>query len=356
MKGKELRLSLSKFFFALIFSLILIVITGCTSGKKEEDNIVNVYNWGEYIDEDLLDKFEKETGIKVQYEMFVTNEDMYVKVKNSSNNYDVIIPSDYMVEKMINDDLVQKINFKNIPNYKYIDEAYKKMAFDPKDEYSIPYFWGTMGILYNKKMVKSKIDSWNDLWDPRYKGEIVMLDSSRDSIAISLIRNGFDLNSTDTRELEKAKRDLIEQFPIVMAYQVDQTKDIMQNKEAVMGVVYSGDALLSVNADEDLAYVVPKEGSNIWVDSMVIPKKSKHLKNAEKFINFMLDPENMAQNAEYVEYSVPSSQARNLLPDYLKNSEIAYPDMEKMPKLKAFKDLKDKVRLYDDIWQDVKNQ
>ncbi len=345
MKKKTLR----------ILFLLGLVLTLTSCGKKEAKDVVNIYNAGEYIDKDLLAKFEKETGIKVIYDTFVNNEDLYVKMKKAGSQFDLVMPSDYMIEKMIKEDMLDKIDFSHIDNYKYIDDIYKGLDYDPANEYSIPYFWGTVGILYNTDLVDEEIDSWDVLWDEKYKNEIIMLDSSRDSIGISLIRLGYSSNSKNDRELEEAKEALSNQFPLVYAYLVDETKDIMVNGDAKLAVMYSGSAVEAMDENESLDYIVPKEGSNLWFDSMVIPKNAKNKENAEKFINFILEPENAAQNAEYVGYSLPSSEAAALLDEEVREDYVAYPSKEVIENLEVFRDPGDYVEVYDQIWQYVKN-
>lgn len=345
MKKKSLR----------IFLLLGLLLTLASCGKKETKDQVNIYNAGEYIDKELLTKFEKETGIKVIYDTFVNNEDLYVKMKKAGSQFDLVMPSDYMIEKMIKEDMLDKIDFSHIPNYKYIDDIYKGLDYDPANEYSIPYFWGTVGILYNTDLVDEKIDSWDVLWDEKYKNEIIMLDSSRDSIGISLTRLGYSSNSKDDRQLEEAKLALSDQFPLVYAYLVDETKDIMVNGDAKLAVVYSGSAVEARDENDALEYAIPKEGSNLWFDSMVIPKNAKNKENAEKFINFILEPENAAQNAEYVGYSLPSSKAASLLDEEVRNDYVAYPEESVIENLEVFRDPGDYVEVYDQIWQYVKN-
>ena len=307
------------------------------------------------MDKDLLAKFEEETGIQVVYSTFNTNEDLYVKLKNGVSNYDVVMPSDYMIEKMKNEEMLRPIDWSQVPNMKYVDLEYQNHTYDPEQIYSAPYFWGTLGIVYNTQLVDEEVDSWNILWDEKYKREIIMLDSSRDSLGIALKLLGYSMNSTKEEELAQAEELLIKQYPLVYAYLVDQTKDIMKNGEAALAVMYSGDAVDALSENEDLAYTVPKEGSNLWFDSMVIPKNSKNPENGEAFINFMLEPENAAQNADYVWYSLPSSAAKELLDEELRDNEVAYPRLETLTNLEVFKDPDQFVKKYDDIWQNVKN-
>ena len=335
----------------LLFLLTILVLTSCS---KDESNVLYVYNWGEYIEPALLDKFEKETGIKVIYDTFEQNEDMYMKVKEGGSNYDVVVPSDYMAEKMIKQGMLEKIDYSKIPNFKYIDQRFKNLDYDPKNEYTVPYMWGTVGILYNKNKVKEKVDSWNILWDEKYKDNIIMMNSTRDTLGVALKRLGYSMNSRNDAELEKAKQSLIKQKDLVLAYLVDETKTQMVNEEADLAVMYSGDAIVSKGENENLEYVIPKEGSNIWYDSMVIPKNAKNVSGAEKFIDYMLRPEVQAKNAEYcVGYTSPVKGVKELLPDEIKNSKVAYPDIEKLPPLESFRDLGDFIKVYDRLWTEI---
>src|SRR5699024_4492672 len=321
----------------LTIILSVVMILSITSCKKEEKDVVYVYNWGEYIDESLLRDFENETGIKVVYEVFEQNEDMYMKLKNGGSNYDVVVPSDYMIERMISEDMLDEIDKEKIPNLKNITEEFLNEDYDPEGKYSIPYLWGTVGIVYNSKLVDEEVDSWDILWNEKYKDEIIMMNSTRDSIGISLIKNNYSMNSRNIDELNKAKEDLIKQKPLVFAYLVDETKSQMVNGEAKLAVMYSGDALTAMDENEDLRYVVPKEGSNIWFDSMCIPKGAKNKENAEKFINYILRPEVSAAIGEYVGYSLPNKEGIKLLPEEMQNNEVAYPDLKKLPKMEVFK-------------------
>lgn len=337
----------------ILFLLLamMLVLTAC--GSKKEKQVVNIYNWGEYIDKSLLEKFEKETGIEVVYDTFVANEDLYIKMKKSGAKYDLIVPSDYMIEKMIKEGMLAKIDKSKIENYKNLGEEFLKKDFDPTDEYSVPYFWGTVGILYNKKLVKEPVDSWSVLFDEKNKNEVIMFDISRDSIAIALRMLGYSTNTRNPKELEEAKQLLIKQHDIVKAYLVDETKDMMKGGDAKFAAVYSGDAIDSISENPDLEYVIPKEGSNLWFDSMVIPKDAENYDNALKFINFMLDAKNAAQNTS-VGYSTPVNAAKEILPDEVKNNHVAYPAVETIKILEVFRDPGEMVKVYDQIWQDVK--
>lgn len=341
-----------KILICLIISISL--LAGCGKDKEISGEKLYVYNWGEYIDESILKDFEKETGIKVIYETFTQNEDMYMRIKEGGSNYDVVVPSDYMIERMISEDMLMEMDFSKLSNFKNIGEDYLNMEYDPEQKYSVPYFWGTVGILYNKKMVKEKPQSWSVLWDKQYKDNIIMMDSTRDSIGIALIKDGYSMNSRNMYELNKAKKDLIEQKKIVMAYLVDEIKSQMVNEEAALAPVYSGDAVVAMSENEDLDYVIPKEGSNIWFDAMVIPKEAKNVENAYKFIDYVLRPEVSAKIAEYVEYSTPNTEAYKLIEEDLSFKEVAYPDLSQYPNLEVFKNPSDYNKIFTDIWAEVK--
>ncbi len=331
--------------------VLTIVAAGCA---KDDTPTVNVYNWGDYIDETVLDEFEEKYGIKVNYETFATNEDMYVKINAGGNNYDVAIPSDYMISKMIREDMLQKIDFENIPNYKYISDEFKGLQYDPNDEYSVPYMWGTVGILYNKTMVDEPVDSWDILWDEKYEKQILMLDSQRETIGVALQKLGYSLNTRNIEELEAAKEELIKQKPLVLAYVGDEVKDKMINGEAALAVVWAGDAVFMKEENPDLEYVVPKEGSNIFVDAMVIPKTAKNKKEAEMFINFMNEPDIAFRNTDYIGYSTPHTEAKKLLDPETANDPTAYPSEEVIKSCEVYEDLTDMLKEYDRIWTEIK--
>lgn len=338
----------------LLIALIVSVafsIVGCDQGKPT----LNVYNWGDYIDPEVIEQFEEEFNVKVNYDTFATNEDMYVSIAKGGTSYDVAFPSDYMIERMIAEGLLAKIDKNNIPNLKHIDEDFLDLDFDPNNEYSVPYMWGTVGIVYNKKMVDDEVDSWDILWDEKYKGQILMLDSQRDSIGVALKKLGYSMNTRNLDELEEAKEELIKQKPLVYAYVGDEVKELMVAEEAALAVVWSGDAVAMMRENENLDYVIPKEGSNIWFDNMVIPKNAQNKELAEEFINFMNRPEIAAKNAEYIGYSTPNAAARELLPDYMKNSRVAYPSDEDIENTEIFLDVKDMLTIYDEIWLEIKS-
>ena len=343
----------------LAFSAAASLLSGC--GKTVDPNandVLYVYNAGEYIDPDILTEFTEETGITVVYDEFETNEIMYPKVESGAAIYDLICPSDYMIEKMLAHDLLQPIDYSKVPNYKNIGEEYiKKSTFDPEHRYTIPYCWGTVGILYNKTMVDEPVDSWAILWDEKYKNNILMQDSVRDAYAVALKYLGYSLNSTDHDEIEEACALLQKQKHLVQAYVVDQVRDKMIGNEAAIGVIYSGEAIYTKRQNPDLEYVIPKEGTNIWIDSWVIPKNARHIDNAHKFLNFLCRADIACKNFEYITYSTPNEAARELIEDEdIKNSPVAFPDLSKYNNLETYTFLGEKGEKYlNSMWREVKS-
>lgn len=346
--------------------LLLVVLSasylsGCAGSDKGENGEVYVYNWGEYIDPDTIDMFEEETGIKVIYEEFETNEIMYPKVEAGASVYDVICPSDYMIQKMIDNDLLSPLNFDNMPNAtKNIGAQYYEQSkgFDPDNKYSVPYCWGTVGILYNKTMVDEPITSWSILWDEKYTDNILMQDSVRDAFMVALKLNGYSMNTLNTSELEAARDALIEQKPLVQAYVIDQVRDKMIGDEAAIGVIYSGEAIYTQRENPNLEYVIPEEGTNVWIDGWVIPKNAPNKENAEKFIDFMCRADIALMNFEYITYSTPNDAARELIEDDdIKNSKIAFPDLTQYDNLETFSYLgAEGDELYNNYWKEVKSK
>lgn len=337
------------------------LLSGCGSADKYPNGKVYVYNWGEYIDPETLDMFEKETGIQVIYDEFDTNETMYPKVEAGASNYDVVCPSDYMIQKMIDNDLLQELNWDNIPNAKAnIGAQYYEQseAFDPGNRYAVPYCWGTVGILYNKTMVDEPVTSWSILWDEKYADSILMQDSVRDLFMVGLKSLGYSMNSTDEKELNETKDLLIQQKPLVQAYVIDQVRDKMIGNEAALGVIYSGEAIFTQRENPDLEYVIPKEGTNVWIDGWVIPKNAENVENAEKFIDFMCRGDIALLNFDYITYSTPNTAAQALIKDDdIRNSKIAFPDLSQYDGLETFSYLGDDAdALYNDLWKEIKSK
>lgn len=342
---------------ALISGLLLFATNrlnssqGFSSGKT-----LTIFNWGDYIDEELIKRFEKESGIKVVYETFDSNEAMMTKIEQGGTTYDIAVPSEYMIEKMRHEDLLVPLDLSKLPNLKYIDQRFMNLPFDPENKYSIPYFWGTVGIVYNPKMLHGKkITSWNDLWDPKLKNEILLTDGAREVIGMGLNSLGYSLNDTNKQHLIEAKEKLDSLTPNIKAIVGDEIKMLLANKEASVGLVWSGDASEIMSENEDLDYVVPKEGSNLWFDNMVIPKTAKNINAAHQFINFMLDPKVAAQNADYVGYSTPNKGALKHMPKEVVSDTRFYPSPELTEKLEVYENLgKKNLAYYNELFLQFK--
>ncbi len=322
------------------------------------DEVVNVFNWVDYIDEDVIKQFEEETGIKVNYMSFTTNEDMMVQVEASPSAFDVCFPSEYIVERMLEKGLLAELNYDNIPNAKYLLDNLRNPSYDADNAHSMPYMWGTVGILYNTTMVDEPVDSWGILWDEKYANNVFMLDSIRDSMGITLRYLGYSMNTRDILALEAAKDKLIEQKQagIVKAYQVDETKDKMVMNEAALAVMWSGDAQYAIDLNPDLAYAIPKEGSNVWVDCMVIPKDAKNKENAEKFIDFLCRPDIAQKNCETIWYSSPNSGAIELMGEEYTSNSVMNPAAEDLANCEYFNDIDSSfLAVYNALWAEVRN-
>ncbi len=327
-----------------------------------QDITLNVYNWGLYISDgsdggmDINKEFEELTGIKVNYTTYDTNESMYAKIKSGGADYDVVVPSDYMIGKMIKEGLLAKLDFSNIPNMSLIGSQYKGRDYDPGDEYCVPYTWGVVGIIYNTTMVEGEIDSWNALWDPAYKGNVLMFNNSRDAFAIASKKLGLSLNPSTAEEVQQAAEELKKQKSVVQAYVMDEIFDKMEGGEAALAPYYAGDAIVMMEENPDLAFAIPKEGTNYFVDAMCVPATSAHKEAAEMYINFMCETEVALANCEFIGYSTPQVEAEQLLPDELKNSPIMYPSQEVLANTETFNVLSDELnKAMDEAWSNVKS-
>lgn len=384
---------MNKKFFSLAAALVMSLgmFSGCSTASDEEEEedssaqtltiedksyytkfkgkgiSINVYNWGEYIstgaDEGTLDvngEFEKLTGIKVNYTNYATNEELYAKLKGGGTTYDVIIPSDYMISKMIKEELIQPLNMDNIPNFQYIMDNYRNLAYDPENAYSVPYTWGTVGIIYNAEQIdipKEEID-WDILWDEKYKDQILMFDNPRDAFAVSELLLGYSLNTENPSELKAAAEKLKEQKDVVQAYVMDEVFDKMAAGEALLAPYYAGDALTILEDNEDLDFVVPKSGTNLFVDAMCIPSSAKQKEAAEMYINFMCEPDIAFANIDYICYSTPHSGAYEMLDDEVRESHVSYPDSQFIAdKTTVFVNLSDEANdLMKDLWTEMKSE
>lgn len=327
-------------------------------GKLKDQGItINVYNWGQYISDgsddsvDVNAEFSALTGIRVNYTTFDSNESMYNKLSNGGVNYDVIIPSDYMVGRMIKEGMLEELDFDNIPNYKNIAEAYKNQDYDPDNKYSVPYTWGTVGLIYNSEFIKEAPDSWEVLWDQQYADKILMFDNPRDAFAIAELLLGYSLNTTDAAELQACADKLAEQKPVVQNYVMDQIYDKMIKGEAYVAPYYAGDFMQMKDENDALEFVFPKEGFNFFIDSMCIPKGAANKEAAEMYINFMCEPEISASNLSYIGYSTPIPAAMEFLDEDIADSDIVYPSDEVLARSQMFsylgKEANDKM---DELW------
>lgn len=340
--------------------LIIFVLWGVSyqiesrTQSKESDKLV-IYNWGDYIDPELLTEFTKETGVQIQYDTFDSNEAMYTKVKQGGTTYDIAIPSEYMIAKMMKEGLVEKLDHSQIKGLENIGSDFLDQPFDPGNQYSIPYFWGTLGIVYNEKMVDKAPEHWNDLWRPEYKNSIMIIDGAREVMGIGLNSDGHSLNSKDANQLQEAVDKLYTLTPNIKAIVADEMKGYMIQNNAAIGVTFSGEASQMLEANEDLRYVVPTEASNLWFDNIVIPKTVKNKKAAYQFINFMLRPENAYKNALYVGYATPNLPAKAMLPKETQEDEAFYPTEETMKHLEVYEQLGPKwLGTYNDLYLQVK--
>ncbi len=323
--------------------------------------VVYVYNWNMYIADgsegsiNVNEEFTRRTGIQVIYDIYDTNEILYTKLKTGGANYDVVIPSDYMVGKLIEEDMLAEINFENIPNYRYIDEQFKNQNYDPDNKYSVPYTWGSVGIIYNSKYVTKPVTSWTILWDAGYAGKILQFDNSRDAFAIAELLQGQSINSTDPSILDLSAEKLSEQKPLVQEYIMDQVFSKMEHEEAWIAPYYAGDYLTMLENNEDLAFCFPDEGYNLFIDAICIPKNAQNKEAAEKYINFLCDPEIMAANLDFLGYSAPSSAAKEFMDPEMVANEVAYPPAEVLERGQAFINLPtETVQYMNDLFNSVK--
>lgn len=360
-------MSIKKRLLSLSLAALLCIpaFAGCFTAKAAAADTgvtINVYNWGQYISDgtdgylDVNAAFTEATGIEVNYMTFDTNESLYTKLKTGGSSYDIILPSDYMAGRLIDEGLVQPLDFSNIPNYQYINEAYKNTAYDPGNEYSVPYTWGTVGVIYNKKYVdEADIGSWDLLWNEKYAGKILMFDNNRDAFAIAESRLGYSLNTTDSVALTACAELLKQQKPVVQQYVMDQIFDKMTREEAWIAPYYAGDYLTMLEDNPDLGFYFPQEGFNLFIDCLMIPSSAEHKAEAEAYINFLLSPEVCGENLDYLGYSAPEDAAKEYMDPEVSSSEVAYPSAETLARSEAFLYLPtESNQLMDSLWLDVK--
>jgi len=354
---------MKKALVSLVLAVCMLVsvlsFAGC-SDNTEDTVTLNVYNWGEYIDLDTLEMFTEQTGIEVNYTTYASNEEMYAKIVSGAASYDVVVPSEYMIAKMIDEGLLAEIHTNKLENYSLIGDEYKGLSYDPEEKYSVPYTWGTVVIVYNTKYVDEedvKDQSINLLWNEKYAGKILMFDNPRDAFALSLIKLGYSLNSTNPDEWQEAAEELRNQKDILQAYVMDQIFDKMISEEAYIAPYYAGDAIVMMEENEDLAAYVPVEGANMFFDSMCILKTSEHKEEAEKFIDFMCSTEIAVMNAEEVWYAIPQLEAYELLEPEQKDDPMVYPPQEVLERCEVFVNLpQDIMQLQSKLWISLKTE
>ena len=341
---------------ALLISILIIstLFVGCSKKTSEE---INFFNYGENIDEETVKEFEKQYGIKVNIETFDDMENMYQKVKNEGVKYDVILVSDALMPRMIKENLIQKLNKDSIPNIYQMDEEYLNLEIDPGNKYSVPYMFGTVGLIYNKDVVKENVDSWDILWNEKYKDKVFMFDTYRDTIGVALKKLGYSLNSTDPKQIEEAKELLIQQRKTVdPIYGVDNGTTMIPAGESDINMIWSGEGLNLQEENPNLVYIVPKEGANFWIDSLCIPSNAKNVEGAEKFINFVSDKESALRIADEIGYTTPNKEARLEQPESVRNNPNAYMPKEIMDRCEIYVDFPKNIkRMYDDAWLDIKS-
>ncbi len=350
-------------FLSVVLVLTTLAVPFTASAVPEDEPVtINVYNWGQYISDgsdgyiDVNTAFTEATGIQVNYMTYDTNESLYTKLKTGGSSYDVIIPSDYMIARLIAEDMLEPIDFENIPNYEYIDSAFKNPDYDPDNIYSVPYTWGTVGIIYNKNYVdEADIGSWDLLWNEKYSGKILMFDNCRDAFGIAELSLGYSINTQDPDELRDAAELLKAQNPLVQSYVMDQIFDAMEREEAWIAPYYAGDYLLMLRENENLGFYFPEEGFNIFIDACCIPKGCENKEAAEAYINFLCDPEISAANLSYIGYSTPISAAKEYMDPEMVESPIVYPSEETLARSQSFVYLdNDATQLMDELWLGVK--
>lgn len=350
-------------FLILLAAVLAAASVGCAKKDASADaskpyagTKLTIFNWYDYMDEDVLAQFTEETGIKVDYTNFTTNEEMYTKLAASASSYDVIFPSDYIIERLIKEDMLHELDTAKMENYAGLLDWIKTTGFDPGGKYSVPYMWGTVGILYNAELVDEPITGWGALFDDRYKNNVIMMDSVRDTLGVGLRYLGYSMNATDPAELNAARDILIDQKKrgLVKAYYVDETKDMMVANEAALALVWSGDALYAMEKNEKLDYVVPEDGSNIWVDGMCIPKGSKNVEAAQIFIDFMCRPDIAFKNQQYIYYSTPVAAVVDLYTDEERADETLNPPQDVIDRCEFFTDISAHSDLYEGVWMEIK--
>ena len=352
---------------ALAMALCCVLsMTACGGSDAKEKRVVNVCSWGEYIDEDLIYEFEEETGIEVNYQTVESNEALYSLLKTGAGDYDVIVPSDYMIARLIAEDMLAELDYSNIPNYDLIDDQYKGLSFDPENKYTVPYSWGPLGIIYNTTMVDQPITSWGAMFDEKYAGQVLMIRNSRDALAAGLLYLGYDINTTDEAQIREAWQVLADakNKGVYQAFVMDEVFNKMEGGNAAIAMYYAGDYLTMLENNEDLAYVVPEEGSNWFVDAMCVLKDAQHKEEAEEWINFIAGTDASLRNMDYLWYASPNAEVLEQYPAYYEGEygepidpelyEIMAAPQEVLDRCTLYTNLpQETLTLYNDLWTEL---
>lgn len=350
---------LRNFTLLIVVSIVVLAIGNrwlLREQRNSSKGTINFYNWGDYIDPELIAEFEAETGYTIIYETFDSNEAMLTKLQHGGTKYDLVVPSEYMVDRLIEENLVQKIDLSKIPNHKHIGDRFMDMDFDPANQYSLPYFWGTLGILYNERELgEGAIEQWSDLWKPEYRSQVMMVDGAREVMGIGLQQLGYSLNSTDEKELVEAAQLMKTLMPNILAFITDELKMHMVNEESTIGVTFSGEAVLATEDNPDLTYVVPSEGSNFWLDNFAIPANADNIEGAHALIDFLCRPDIAARNADYIGYATPNESALAYLDPEVTGDEALYPSEDTMDHLEIYHNLGQNTLIrYNDLYLEIK--
>lgn len=336
-------------------AVLAVTAVGCSSSSEQEQQVLNIYSWADNFDPDVIKDFEQKFNVKVNYDVYGSNEEMLAKIQAGASGYDLIQPSDYMVGTMIQLGLLEELNKANIPNMSNIVSTFKTPPYDNENKYSLVYTWGITGIAYNKKYVKETPTSWNDLWNEAYKGRVIMLNDPREVMGMSLIKNGFSNSTKNTEELEKSFADLKKVVPNVVAFDTDNIKQKMIAEEAWIGTVWSGDAAFINAQNPDVGYVIPKEGATIWADTLAIPKGAKNKEMAEKFINYLMEPEVSVKNYESIGYSNPNEKAYPLHSEEYRSNKMIFLDTADIARAEWLVDVGETLQVYDRYWTEMKS-
>ncbi len=358
---KKLLTYVSLFLFTAILAIGCVATPSNTNSSSvgspsPQVKTLNLYNWTTYIDPDVIKQFEQKFNAKVKYDTFESNESLYAKIKAGNPGYDIIVPSDYMVKIMVGDKLVETLNLTNIPNRKNLSARFQNLNYDPNNQHSIPYQWGTQGIGYNIKATGGEIDSWAAMFDPKYKGRVAFLDDMRATLGVIQVYKGFSLNSTNKDEINQAKEALIANRENILAFHPDTGQDLLAQGQVDMVAEYSGDIFQLMEKNPDIRYAIPKEGTIFWTDNLVIPKGAPNKELAEQFINFILEPEVGAKNSNFIKYASPNQAAidKGLIDAAILKNPSIYPTPEVFTKLKPLEDVGEATKLYDEAWTEVK--